>query len=87
MAKFTEPHTVSVQPNTKDDFLRYVRRERLSVSVHLVDGRQFDACIKNFDRFVIAVEVDGADHLVFENTITTIATQHSVATYFSSQHP
>ena len=68
-------------------FLNHARRERLAVSVHLIDGRQFDARIKNFDRFSVVVEVDGADHLVFKHAIATIATERSVANYFTSQHP
>ena len=87
MAQVSEPHTASAQPNIQDAFLNYARRERLTVSVHLIDGRQFDARIKNFDRFAVVVEVSGADHLVFKHAIATIATQRSVANYFSSQHP
>ena len=87
MSQATEPRTVSSQPNIQDVFLNYARRERLAVSVHLIDGRQFDARIKNFDRFTVVVEVDGADHLVFKHAIATIATQRSVANYFTSQHP
>ena len=87
MAQATEPRTASAQPNIQDVFLNYARRDRLSVSVHLIDGRQFDARIKNFDRFAVVIEVDGADHLVFKHAIATIATQRSIANYFTSQQP
>ena len=83
----TESRTAPAQPNIQDVFLNYARRERLPVSIHLVDGRQFDARIKNFDRFAVIVEVNGADHLVFKHAIATIATQRSVANYLASQHP
>jgi host factor-I protein len=85
MPQATEPRTTS-QPNIQDVFLNFARRERLTVSVHLIDGRQFDARVKNFDRFAVIVEVDGADHLVFKHAIATIATQRSIANYMSSQH-
>ncbi|MBM3817934.1 MAG: RNA chaperone Hfq [Acidimicrobiia bacterium] len=88
MAQATESRSASAsQPNIQDVFLNYARRERLAVSVHLIDGRQFDARIKNFDRFAVIVEVNGADHLVFKHAIATIATQRSVQNYFSSHHP
>ena len=87
MAQVTEPRTAPAQPNIQDVFLNFARRERLSVTLHLIDGRQFDARIKNFDRFAVIVDVDGADHLVFKHAIATIATQRSVANYFPSQHP
>src|SRR5678815_277319 len=86
MPQATEPRTTS-QPNIQDVFLNFARRERLTVSVHLIDGRQFDARIKNFDRFAVVVEVNGADHLVFKHAIATIATERSIANYLSSQHP
>jgi host factor-I protein len=87
MPQVTEPRSASQPTNIQDAFLNYARRERLSVSVHLLDGRQFDARIKNFDRFAVVVEVNGADHLVFKHAIATIATQRSIANYLSSQHP
>ena len=87
MAQATEPRTASAPPNVQDVFLNYARRERLSVNVHLIDGRQFDARIKNFDRFAVVVEVDGSDHLVFKHAIVTIATERSVANYFTPRQP
>ena len=86
MAQVSEPRISSASQNIQDAFLNYARRERLSVSLHLMDGRQFDARIKNFDRFAVIVEVDGTDHLVFKHAIATIATQRSVGSYLSPQH-
>ncbi len=44
MAQVTEPRSPSAaQPNIQDVFLNYARREKMSVSIHLMDGRQFDA--------------------------------------------
>ena len=87
MTQVSEPRTASTQPNIQDVFLNYARRERLPVSVHLIDGRQFEARIKSFDRFAVVVEVDGADQLVFKHAIATIATQRLVPHHLSSQHP
>jgi len=86
MAQVTEQRLSATQPNIQDVFLNYARRDRLSVVIHLLDGRQFDARIKNFDRFAVIVEVDGSDQLVFKHAIATITTQRSVANYFASQH-
>ena len=86
MAQATEPRSLSAQPNVQDVFLNSARRDRLPVVVQLLDGRQFDGRIKNFDRFAVIVEVDGADQLVFKHAIATIGTQRSVANYVASQH-
>ena len=87
MAQVTEPSTVSAQPNIQDLFLNHARRAGLSVRVHLVDGRHFDARIKSFDRFALIVDVGGTDQLVFKHAIATIATACPVADDFSSHHP
>jgi len=84
MAQATEPRSLSAQPNVQDVFLNYARRDHLSVVVHLLDGRQFDGRIKNFDRFAVIVEVDGTDRLVFKHAIATIGTPRSVPNYLAS---
>ena len=73
-------------PNIQDVFLNYARRDRLAVTICLMDGRHFEARIKNFDKFAVIVEVEGTDHLIFKHAISTIETGRSVANYFSTQH-
>jgi len=85
MAQVSESRTASAPPNIQDAFLNYARRERLAVIVHLLDGRRLDARIKNFDRFAVVVEVDGADQLVFKHAIATIATERSIPNYLSQR--
>jgi host factor-I protein len=88
MAQVTESRSSSAaQPNIQDVFLNHARRERLSVTIQLLDGRELEARIKNFDRFAVIVEVNGTDQLIFKHAISTIATGRSVANYFSSHHP
>lgn len=88
MAQVSEPRASlsAQQPNIQDVFLNFARRDRASVTIHLMDGRTFDARIKNFDKFAVIVEVDGTDQLVFKHAIATIETTRAVANYFSSQN-
>ena len=86
MAQVTEQRSSLSQPNIQDVFLNNARRDRLSVVIHLLDGRQFDARIKNFDRFAVIVEVNGADQLVFKHAIATISTERSIPNFFSAHH-
>jgi host factor-I protein len=88
MAQVSEPRITApaAQPNIQDVFLNYARRDRLAVAIHLLDGRHFDARIKNFDKFAVIVEVEGADHLVFKHAIATIETSRAVANYFAASH-
>ncbi len=73
-------------PNIQDAFLNFARRERLTVRVQLMDGSGFEGRIKNFDRFALVVEQDGADHLVFKHAIATIRTPRTIGNYFG-HHP
>ena len=87
MAQVSEPRTTAVVPvNIQDVFLNFARRDRVTVIVSLMDGRHFEARIKNFDKFAVIVELDGADLLIFKHAISTIETQRSVANYISAQH-
>ncbi len=81
------PETKTGTPNIQDVFLNYARREKLPVVVHLLDGREFEARIKNFDRSALVVDHDGMDHLIFKHAIATIRAPRSVPNYFSSHHP
>jgi len=75
MSQVTESRpSSSAQPNIQDLFLNHVRRERVLVTIHLMDGRYFEGRIKNFDKFVVIFDVDGKDHLAFKHAIATIET-------------
>ena len=78
-----EPKVSASQPNIQDAFLNYVRRERLAVSIQLMTGEKLDGRIKNFDRFAVIVEIDGADHMIFKHAIASIRTPRPAANYFS----
>ena len=84
MAQVSEARTSSsAPPNIQDAFLNHARRDRVAVTIHLMDGRQLDARIKHFDKFAVVVEVEGADQLVFKHAIATIETTRAVANYFA----
>ena len=90
MAQATDTRDATVQGSTsqaslQDVVLNSARRDRLPVTIHLLDGRQFEARIKNFDRFTLIVEIEGSDHLIFKHAIATIATQRSIPNYFDSR--
>jgi host factor-I protein len=75
MSQVTESRASStVQPNIQDAFLNNARRDRVPVTIHLMDGRYFEARIKNFDKFVVIFDVDGRDRMAFKHAIATIET-------------
>ena len=77
--------TKSTLPNIQDVFLNYVRREKLSVTVRMMDGTELEGHIKNFDRFALVLDHAGADHMIFKHAIAAIRTPKAASTYFSHQ--
>jgi host factor-I protein len=73
----------SVQPNIQDVFLNYIRREKLIVSIRMMNGNELEGRIKNFDRFALVLEHAGADHMIFKHAIAAIRTPKPVSNYFS----
>ena len=73
-------------PSVQDVFLNTARRDRTSVTVHLMTGVSFEARIKGFDKYAVIVDVNGADHLVFKHAIAFIETARAGATAFSTPH-
>ncbi len=75
---------VSPPHNIQDLFLNGARRERLEVTVQLMNGTLFDARIKSFDRFAVVVDHGGSDELIFKHAIASIrpakATQSTSST-------
>src|SRR5262249_46224362 len=55
----------SAPPNIQDVFLNYVRREKLIVTIRMMDGTEVEGRIKNFDRFALVMEQSGVDHMIF----------------------
>ena len=86
MAQVSEPRSSPAQSNIQDVFLNFARRDRLTVAIHLTDGRHIEGRIKNFDKFALIVEVTGHDQLIFKHAIATIETPRSVSNYFSAHH-
>ena len=77
--------TKSTQPNIQDVFLNYVRREKLNVTIRMMDGSELEGRIKNFDRFALVLDHSGADHMIFKHAIAAIRTPKSASNYFSHQ--
>ena len=73
----------AAQPNIQDVFLNFVRRERLTVTVRMMDGQEIEGRIKNFDRFAVVLDQNGTDQMIFKHAIAAIKTPKPVANYFS----
>ena len=84
MPQARDPKASQAQPNIQDVFLNYARREKLPVNIRLMDGTDFEGRVKNFDRFAVIVERDGADHMIFKHAIAGIRSPRTIGNYYSA---
>jgi len=70
-------------PNIQDSFLNHARRERMTVTVFLVNGTKLTGKIKGFDRFAIILDYNGVDQMIFKHAISTISGNRQFGNYLN----
>jgi len=58
--------------NVQDVFLNYMRKNKVPVTVFLINGIRLQGIIDWFDRFSIVLRRDHHSQLVFKHTISTV---------------
>ena len=58
--------------NFQDVFLNGARKTKISVTIHLVNGFQLKGIVKGFDNYVIVLDTEDKQMLVYKHAITTI---------------
>ncbi|MCD7741972.1 MAG: RNA chaperone Hfq [Ruminococcus sp.] len=58
--------------NLQDAFLNRVRREKTIVTMILMNGYQFKGIVKGFDNYVVVLDCDGKQNVVYKHAISTI---------------
>ncbi len=58
--------------NLQDLFLLSARRARVPVTVFLVNGFQMRGIVTGFDSFVVVLESDGKQQMLYKHAISTL---------------
>ena len=58
--------------NLQDSFLNKVRRERITITVYLNNGFKLTGNVLGFDNYVIFIETDKGQQLIYKHAITSI---------------
>jgi len=58
--------------NLQDTFLNHVRKEKVSVTIFLVNGVKLSGMITWFDSFSVLLRRDSQSQLVYKSAISTI---------------
>ena len=59
-------------PNYQDMFLAAARREKCIVTLFLMNGFQLKGIVRGFDSFVVLVESEGKQQMIFKHAISTV---------------
>ena len=59
--------------NLQDAILKEVRRERVPVTLFLMNGFQLRGMITGFDSFVVVLVTDGKQQMIYKHAISTLA--------------
>jgi host factor-I protein len=62
-----------VPQNIQDGFLNTLRREKMTVTVYLLNGAKLIGKIKSFDKFSVLLEAGSQEQLIFKHAISTIS--------------
>ena len=65
--------------NLQDAFLNYIRREKIPVTLFLMNGFQLRGVVRSFDRFVVLIDADGRQQMIYKHAISTVAPARPVS--------
>ena len=69
---------MQTKANLQDLFLLQARRDRLPVTMFLMNGFQMRGIITGFDAFVVILDSDGKQQVIYKHAISTIAPVRAV---------
>ncbi|HBD65219.1 MAG TPA: RNA chaperone Hfq [Clostridiales bacterium] len=58
--------------NLQDSFLNNVRKEKVTITVFLNNGYKLTGTVMGFDNYVLFIETDKGQQLVYKHAITSI---------------
>ena len=58
--------------NLQDLFLNQARKEKLAVTMFLMNGFQLRGVIRGFDGFTVILDSDGKQQMIYQHAISTM---------------
>lgn len=75
-------------PSLQDPFLNTLRKEKIPVSIYLVNGIKLQGLVESFDQFVVLLK-NTVSQMVYKHAISTVVPSRNVASpldYSNSNH-
>lgn len=71
----------------QDLFLNSVRKQKISLTIFLVNGVKLTGVVTSFDNFCVLLRRDGHSQLVYKHAISTIMPSQPVQMYDETDEP
>nr|WP_307992633.1 RNA chaperone Hfq [uncultured Niameybacter sp.] len=71
--------------NLQDLLLNQLRKDRIAVTVFLTNGFQIKGTVRGFDNFVVLLESEGKQHMIYKHAISTVCPSKVVSLNISAQ--
>ena len=71
--------------NLQDTFLNRARQDKVPVTVFMTNGFQMRGEIRGFDNFVVLVDSDGKQQMIYKHAISTITPSRPVDCHLEAQ--
>lgn len=63
---------VKTKINIQDQFLNNIRREKVQITVRLLNGEEMDGMLKAFDNFCIVIKCGDNYHLLYKHAVAHV---------------
>jgi host factor-I protein len=73
--------------NLQDTFLNHVRKNKIPLTIFLVNGVKLQGVVTWFDNFCVLLRRDGHSQLVYKHAISTIMPGHPVQLFEGAEEP
>jgi host factor-I protein len=70
-------------PSLQDPFLNSLRKEKIPVSIYLVNGIKLQGVIESFDQFVVLLK-NTVSQMVYKHAISTIVPARNITSPFDT---
>jgi host factor-I protein len=67
--------------NLQDAFLNNIRKNKISVTIFLVNGVKLQGVVTWFDNFCVLLRRDGQSQLVYKHAISTVMPSQPISLY------
>ncbi len=61
--------------NLQDTFLNKARQEKVPLTIFLTNGFQLRGVVRGFDTFIVLVDCDGKQEMIYKHAISTVIPQ------------